>query len=85
MSKYRNKPVSEFNDFKPRLNCPKNQFYLTAGLNLEKFITNLSGTNQLSRGLNLNRGSNSLNSASVLCPNLMNLSRVSNPPKTGFD
>ena len=66
MSKYRNKPVSEFNEFKPRLKYPKNQFYLTAGLNLEKFITNLSGTNQLSRGLNLNRGSNSLNSASVL-------------------
>jgi len=44
MSKYRNKPVSEFNEFKPRLKYPKNQFYLTAGLNLEKFITNLIAT-----------------------------------------
>ena len=32
-----NRPVSEFNEFKPRLKSPKNRFQLSAGLNLEKF------------------------------------------------
>ena len=39
----------------------KTRFKLSAGLNLETFDTILSGTN--SHGLNLNRRSNSLNSA----------------------
>ena len=37
--------VSEFNEFKPRLKSSKNLFQLSAGLNLEKFNTILSGTN----------------------------------------
>ena len=55
--------MSEFNEFKPRLKSPKNLFQLSAGLNLEKFNFNWN-QQYLSRGLNLNRGSNSLNSAS---------------------
>jgi len=39
--------VSEFNVFKPRLKSPKNRFQMSAGLNLEKFNTILSGTNKL--------------------------------------
>ena len=35
-------PVSEFNEFKPRLKSPQNRFLLSDGLNLEKFNTNLS-------------------------------------------
>ena len=60
------KPVSEFNEFKPRLYSFKNRFPLSAGLNLEKFNTILSGTNQpyLNRSLNLSRSSNSLKSTS---------------------
>ena len=57
------RPVSEFNEFEPRLKSAKNWFQLGAGLNLETMHTILSGTNG---GLNLNRGSNSLNSASGL-------------------
>ena len=34
--------VSELNEFKPRLNSSKNQFQLSAGLNLEKLNTILS-------------------------------------------
>ena len=45
---------------------PKPRFKLSAGLNLETFDTILSGTNHLSRGLNLNCRSNSLNSATGL-------------------
>jgi hypothetical protein len=41
--------VSEFNEFKPRLKSPKNQFQLSAGLNLEECNTILGGT--LSRTL----------------------------------
>jgi len=41
------KPVSEFNEFKPRLKSPKSRFLLIAGLNLDKFNTNLSGTNKI--------------------------------------
>ena len=41
------KSVSEFNEFKPRLKSPKNRFQLSAGLNLEKFYTILSGTNHI--------------------------------------
>ena len=32
---YRTCPVSEFNEFKPRLKSPKNRFQLSAGLNLK--------------------------------------------------
>ena len=39
-------PVSEFNEFKHRLKSPKNRFPLSAGLNLEKLNTILSGTNR---------------------------------------
>ena len=42
-----NNPVSEFNEFKPRLKSPKNRFQLSAGLNLEKVHTNLSGTTKI--------------------------------------
>ena len=47
-------PMSEYNEFKSRLKSPKNRFQLSTGLNLEKFNTILSGTNQpyLSPGLN---------------------------------
>ena len=41
------KSVSEFNEFKPRLKSPKNRFQFSAGLNLEKFYTILSGTNHI--------------------------------------
>ena len=41
------KLVSEFNEFEPRLKSAKNRFQLSAGLNLEKFIINLSGTNHI--------------------------------------
>ena len=40
-------PVSEFNEFKPRLKSPKNRFQLSAGLNLEKLNTILSETNHI--------------------------------------
>ena len=56
---------SKFNEFESRLKSPKNRFQLSGCLNLEKFNTILSGTNHI-RGLNLSRGSNSLNSASEL-------------------
>ena len=39
--------VSEFNEFKPRLKSAKNRFQLSAGLNLEKFNTILSGINHI--------------------------------------
>ena len=39
--------VSEFNEFKPRLKSPRNRFQLSAGLNLEKFNTNISETNKI--------------------------------------
>ena len=43
----------------------KNQFQLSAGLNLQKLDYNFKWNQPyLSRGLNLSRGSNSLNSAS---------------------
>ena len=51
--------VSKFNEFEPRLKYAKNWFQVSAGLNLEKFKWNKQN---LSRGLNLNRSSNSLNS-----------------------
>ena len=38
--------MSEFNEFKRRPKSPENRFQLGAGLNLEKFNTNLSGTNK---------------------------------------
>ena len=51
------KTLSEFNEFKPCLKSPKNQFQLSAaktlqslwnaGLNLEKYYTNLSGTTKI--------------------------------------
>ena len=39
--------VSEFNEFKLPLKSPQNWFKLSTGLNLEKFNTILSGTNQI--------------------------------------
>ena len=45
--KSNNTLVSEFDEFKPRLKSPKNRFWLTAGIHLEKFNTNLSETNHI--------------------------------------
>ena len=39
--------VSEFNEFKLRLKSPKTRFQLSAGLNLEKRNTILSGTSNI--------------------------------------
>ena len=39
--------MSEFNEFKPRLKSLQNRFQLSAGLNLEKFNTILSGANHI--------------------------------------
>jgi len=39
--------VSEFNEFKWRFKSFKNRFQLSAGLNLEKFNTLLSGTSHI--------------------------------------
>ena len=50
----------EFKEFEPRFKSAKPRFKLSAGLNLETFDWNQPN---LSRGLNLNRRSNSLNSA----------------------
>ena len=41
------KSVFEFNEFKPRLNSPKNRFQLSVGLKLEKLDTILSGINHI--------------------------------------
>ena len=40
-------PVYKFNEFEPRLKSAKNQFRLSAGLNLEKLNTISSGTNYI--------------------------------------
>ena len=40
-------PVSEFNEFKPRLKSHKNRFQWSADLNLEKINTNSSGNNKI--------------------------------------
>ena len=40
-------PVSEFNEFEPRLKSDKNRFQLIAGLNLENLNTILSGRNHI--------------------------------------
>ena len=53
--------VPEFNELKPRLKFPKNRFQLSAGLNLDKINTILSG---LWNQPYLSPDSNSLNSAS---------------------
>ena len=59
--------VYEFNEFKPWLKSAKKRFKLSAGLNLKKIEYNFKWNQPyLSRGLNLSRGSNSLNSASGL-------------------
>ena len=39
--------MSEFNEFEAQLKSVKNRFQLSAGLNLEKFNTILSGTNHI--------------------------------------
>ena len=54
----------EFKEFVPRFKSSKTRFKLSAGLNLETFDT-IFKWNQpyLNSGLNLNRCSNSLNSA----------------------
>ena len=49
----------EFKEFEPRFKSAKTRFKLSVGLNLETFEWNQP---YLSRGLNLNRRSNSLNS-----------------------
>jgi len=60
-------PEMEFKEFKPRFKSAKTRFKFSAGLNLETFYTILSETNQyLNRVLNLNRRSNSSNSANDL-------------------
>ena len=41
------KPVSEFNEFEPRLKSAINRFQLSAGLNREKFNTILRRTNHI--------------------------------------
>ena len=53
----------EFKEFEPWFKSAKTRFKLSAGLNFETFNTILRGTNHLNCGLNLNRRSNSLNSA----------------------
>ena len=50
----------EFKEFEPRFESAKTRFKLNTGLNLVTFDLNQPN---LSRGLNLNRRSNSLNSA----------------------
>ena len=45
LNKEKDFSVSEFNEFEPRLKSVKNQFQLSADLNLETFNTILSGTN----------------------------------------
>ena len=40
-------PESELNEFEPRLKSLKIRIQLSAGLNLEKFNTILSGTNHI--------------------------------------
>ena len=42
-----NTAESEFNEFESRLKSAKNQFQLSAGLNLETLNTNISGTNNI--------------------------------------
>ena len=39
--------MSQFNEFEPWLKSAKNRFQLSAGLNLEKLNTILSGTNSI--------------------------------------
>ena len=55
----------EFQEFEPRFKSAKTRLKSSAGLNLETFATIGTKWNQpyLSHGLNLNRRSNSLNSA----------------------
>ena len=56
----------EFKEFEPRFKSAKTRFKLSASLNLETFDTILSGTNHIKTATyNLNRRSNSLNSATV--------------------
>ena len=63
---FANYPEMEFKEFKPRFKSAKTRFKLSAGFNLETFDT-IFKWNQpyLNHGLNLNRRSNSLNSATV--------------------
>ena len=42
-----NSPVSEFNEFEPRLKSAKNRFQSSTGLNIEILNTILSGTNHI--------------------------------------
>ena len=42
-----NKPEMEFKEFEPRFKSAKTRFKLSAGLNLETFVTILSGTNHI--------------------------------------
>ena len=56
----------EFKEFEPRFKSAKTRFKWSAGLNPETFWYNFKWNQPyLNRGLNLNRRSNSLNSASV--------------------
>ena len=54
---------TEFKEFEPRLKSARNRFQLSVGLYLANFEMKWNQP-YLSRGLNLSRGSNSLNSAS---------------------
>ena len=57
----------EFKEFESRFKSAKTRFKLSASLNLETFDTILSGTNHIKTATyNLNRRSNSLNSATHL-------------------
>ena len=51
----------EFKEFEPRFKSAKTRFNLSAGINLETLDTIFKP--YLNRGINLNRRSNSLNSA----------------------
>ena len=53
----------EFKEFEPRFKSAKTRFKLSAGLTLEHLINFKWNQPYLIRGLNLNRRSNSLNSA----------------------
>ena len=61
----------EFKEFELRFKSTKTQFKLSAGLNLKTFNNFYWNQPYLSRGLNLNRRSNSLNSATNLLLQLL--------------
>ena len=63
----------EFKEFKPRFKSTKTRFKWSADLNLENIWYNFKWNQPyLNRGLNLNRRSNSLNSATEQIANFTN-------------